>query len=145
MWRQVCGLLLGVALCAAGSPVAAQDQPQKVAIQIDANAADPVGRQLAFYLRDEIGRSGTLGEVPLGYGKGLRVELVTLDPLQGVDGAGKMTIYSFVILGKNPAALDYYLNSYVGSCTIPKACAETLFGSIGQQIEELRQALRESR
>jgi hypothetical protein len=122
---------------AAVGPSAAQN---KINIIISTTSEDAVGRQLVFQVRDKIAKSGQLQLGTKG-DRGLNVHIVTLDPDN--DGAQTNTIYSFVLTipGEN---LPLYLTNYVGVCgkTRTESCADTLFGAIGEQLEEIRAALK---
>lgn len=133
LWKRAA---LGVALAVTlGTAASAQ-----LAVEIEATAEDAIGRRLAFYLRDEIGKSGTFSEVTSAYKTGFKVSMVTLDPYEKGARAGTSTVYSFVILAKNDEGWDYFLTTYVGVCVNPQECAKSLFGALGEQAEELRQA-----
>lgn len=132
------------ALCLACSAGSAAAQVPKLPVYIGATTNDPVGRRLAYHVRDQIGRSGTFTEVSADNDRGFAAMLVTIDP--SVDGDGHMTAYTLVILIRNPGGLDYYLQSYVGTCGANKVayCASEIVSDIGDQAEMVRQALQTS-
>lgn len=132
--------IMAVAILASvvGFATNATAQARKLAVAIDATADDPIGRQLVFYLRDTIGQSGIFTEVNDKYDKGFKLEIVTLDPLGDRQGAGTMTVYSMAILARNNGGWDYFLTNYVGICSVPKPCAQRLFGALGEQAERIR-------
>lgn len=134
---------LAAAFIATGAVAPAKAQVGKLPVEIEADANDPVGRQLTFYLRDTVGRSGTFQEVDSTYARGFKLSIVTLDPYKG-ESAGTTTIYSLVILAKSDGS-ETYLTHYVGSCVTPQKCAGQIFGFLGDQTEQLRRQLTSGR
>lgn len=126
------------------APHSAHAQDVKIPVLVDISAGDPVGNRLAFYLRDEVAKSGLFGTAPENADRGIRVVLVTMDPYASGQSRGENTIYSYVILIRNgPDDFDSFITTYVGACsTDPRGCAADLVGYLGENVEELRQRLR---
>lgn len=117
----------------------AQDA-DKLPVAISISAEDTVGRRLAFYVREEIAKSGSFAVVDEDFGRGFKVELVTIDP--GSDGV--QTAYSLVILIAQKEGFDLFVINYVGHCGADRVrdCAQRILGSLGEQVETIRQAVK---
>lgn len=113
----------------------------RIKVGVRATGDDSIGRQFAFHVRDQIGRSGMFVEDKAGV---LRVLLVTLDPDTGGPVSGTRTIYSYtIVIAGGEDRLDSYLTSGVGICGASRvqSCASDLFTVLGEQVETIRAAL----
>jgi hypothetical protein len=118
----------------------------QTAVYLRADTPDPVGRQLAFELREALRRSAglTLAERP----KDARIftRIVTLDPLDG-SSSGYSTVYSAVITFQtfHDTPIEMYLTNYVGTCGRNRVsnCAQSLLAGIDEQASSIRALLRD--
>ncbi|PZR30283.1 hypothetical protein [Caulobacter segnis] len=135
--RAVSVILLTLAV---STPAFAQS---KMKVAIEATSDDRVGRQFVFHVRDQIGRSGMFAEDPSG---ALKVNIVTLDPDESVQGNRTIYSYTFLVSGGEDR-LDSYLTSGVGICGLQKvqSCAQRIFTELGEQVETLRSILAKTK
>ena len=127
--------------CALSISVQAASAQTKIPVSVAVTANDSVGRQLAFHLRDQIGRSGTFS---LSDEAVLKVVLVTLDP----DKQDNRTIYNYTfVLSGMSSGLDAYLTGGVGICGKSRVqeCGLDVMTSLGEEVEVIRQALSSSK
>lgn len=128
------GIAAALALICGVSAASAQS---KIPVAVQMTGDDAIGRQLAFHLRDQIGRSGTFS---LNDSASLKVVMVTLNP----DNDASRTIYNytFLIAGEN-GGLDLYLTGGVGVCGKSRVqeCGLDVMTALGEQVELMRQLL----
>ncbi len=129
-------------LVALGRPNTSWAADNKIGVLITATAEDPVGRQLLFYLRDDVRGSATLREATNKNDALFTIAIVTMDPSSNRNG--NSTVYSYSLLLANDNGLDHYYTSFVGICSaeVVPSCAQKLYGAIGQELEHLRQQLQ---
>jgi hypothetical protein len=111
------------------SPVLAQNR-QVPAVEIQAQAEDPVGSELAYSLREQVAASNLM-RPSSGTESRYVIHLVTLDS----DGNGRSTEYSYAIsyASKNG---DLYLGNSVGICGAARvaACATDVLAAMTNKV-----------
>ena len=116
-------------------------------VWVDASAEDPVGRQLAFELREGIRRSAAMNLADRAQDGRIAVKLVTLDPDKS-SGGGNRTIYSAVWTMQtfHQVPVEMFLANYVGLCGLQRtsSCAQGLVVITDEQVTDLRKMLKDA-
>lgn len=113
---------------------AAQPSPL-LPLFVEVTSSDPVGEQVAYYLRDDIARSSRYHLVYRKDASGFTVRLVTMD--ENRNDPGQATVYA-VALTFSPT--DGYLDVWVGDCGSErtKECAADILAGVSGDIDSLR-------
>ncbi|NML09900.1 hypothetical protein HHL08_07010 [Sphingobium sp. AR-3-1] len=111
--------------------VASPNAATAASFYIGVTAPDPVGKVLAYEMRERIASSARNKLVLDPDESAFKLMIVTLDP----DDEGSQTIYSIVLNFRNYADgenWDYFITSWVGVCgkTVVQSCARTLAGNV---------------
>jgi hypothetical protein len=123
-------------------PVGAADEG--FGIHVESTTPDPVGRQLAFEIREGVRRSAGMRFASAPSDAFIGVSIVTLDP----DSDGLSTVYSVVLTSKDGGAerphFDYE-NNLVGVCGRDrvKNCASSIVASIDELSETYKRVVAE--
>lgn len=142
-WR-IAAIAIGLALSPLTGRALAQNG--KVAVFVESSTDDTLGRQLAFYIKEQIRRSGAFREAFQKSDSVFTIGFVTIDPDSEMTSRGTRTIYSYTIQLTNKGGLPYYITSIVGACgrQVLEGCSADLFASLGEQLEEIRSVLLKS-
>lgn len=141
MWRdtlaRILKLLMGVAaLGAAFSPSA-----YAANIVVEYSGTDPVGREIAYELREKISASKQHNLVHSRDDAGFRLILVTVGSDNQVS-----TAYSAVLVWKNFAVdegLDYFITTFAGNCgrDVAARCAANVLSGMDSEISGIVSAI----
>jgi hypothetical protein len=115
-------------------------------VEINSTSNDTAGQRLVFSVKEGVRRSSSL-VLELDQNKArMQVNIVTLD--QDPRNPGYSTVYSVVILFKNPAQpFPFYLTQYVGYCGSSRVreCGDSLVANISEQADEILRAVSSAR
>lgn len=104
---------------------------------------DPVGKRLAYEVREQIARSARNKLVLVEEDAAFILRIVTLNPSET---ATNQTIYSLVLTMKQFSkddAFDLYLSSWVGHCgrDVVTSCAANLAANVDGEIQPITEVL----
>lgn len=127
---------IAFAVCASASA--------QVAVYVDSNTKDSIGKRLDFVVRDHI-RSSSSFRITYDEEEAIiKVSLNTLDPDRDTRSVSTRTVYAFNILLRNPSGgFDYLVKSFVGYCgtDVLASCGDDISQEIGVVIEDLRKVV----
>lgn len=130
-------IIMAAAAVLTASAASAQD---RIGVLINFNGDDAAGKRLAYFLRDEVRKSGTFREVTKSEDSAFTLDFITIDPAT----SGSLTSYSYAIQFTNDDGFNYFIASYAGYCGSDrlKDCAELLVGNLGEKLESIKAALK---
>lgn len=119
-------------------PVCAQ-----MPVVVSATAPDPVGRRLAFAVREKLRRTAGMQLASSTDSGTVIMSMVTLDPDSKNQDAGSRTIYSVVwtVETFHQSPITMYLTSSVGLCGSGRVqeCAEDLVAGTDRETSQVRE------
>ena len=138
-------ILLLVLIVVAGHSVAVAQQQIRAAVYLQNNTDDPVGRLLAYEIREAIRRSAGLTLVDRDVDARFILRLVTIDP-DRERSPGISTVYSavYTVRTLHDTPIEMYLESSVGTCGSSRveSCGRRMAANLDEKATEFRALLR---
>lgn len=139
-------LAVGIGLLAAYSPaITVAQSPPRAAVYVQSAADDPVGRLLAYEIREAVRRSSGLSLADRETDARFILRLVTLDP-DKERSPGISTVYSavYTMHTLHDTPVEMYLDSYVGTCGSSRveSCGRRMTATLDEKASEFRALIR---
>lgn len=143
--RRLQTIVAAIVVAACWSIPAIAQQQARAAVYVQSSAEDPVGRLLAFEVREAVRRSSGLLLADRQADARFILRLVTLDP-DRERSPGISTVYSavYTMWTLHDAPVEMYLDSSVGTCGSSRveSCGRRMAATLDENASEFRAVIR---